>query len=214
MSIYCGGHCILETCAVRRLEIFRSAFDPLGRVITLVEATGASLPVVTTIDSYDPGGRKTSSTKQGIVTTYTNDAANRLLGQTVAGRVATFSYDPIGNTQVKWYQGQYAQTMTYDVASRLVTMILGAAYTTYTYDQAGNQTTESAGGNRLRLRWREPLEEGGDSAIRGDDILVRRGRTAAELSETRTADKYDRLGRKRLSGGDLSHADESNLLSR
>ena len=136
----------METCAVRRLEIFRSAFDPLGRVITLVEATGASLPVVTTIDSYDPGGRKTSSTKQGIVTTYTNDAANRLLGQTVAGRVATFSYDPIGNTQVKWYQGQYAQTMTYDVASRLVTMILGAAYTTYTYDHAGNQTTESATG--------------------------------------------------------------------
>ncbi len=122
------------------------AFDPVGRVITLIEATAAGSPVLTIVDSYDPGNRKTSSAMNGVVTTYSNDAENRLLGQTVAGGVATFSYDPLDNTLLKWYQGQYPQTMTYNVASQQVTMVLGAATTNYTYNQAGAETSESASG--------------------------------------------------------------------
>ena len=80
------------------------------------------------------------------MTTYTNDAKNRLLGQTVASGVATFAYGPLDNTLLKWYQGQYPQTMTYNVASQQATMVLGAATTNFTYNQAGAQTSESPGG--------------------------------------------------------------------
>ena len=120
--------------------------DPTGRTTTIIDATGSGSPVVTIVDAYDPGNRKTSSTRNGVVTTYTNDAKNRLLGQTVAGGVATFAYDPLDNTLLKWQQGQYSQTMTYNAASQQVTMILGAATTNYTYNQAGAQTSENASG--------------------------------------------------------------------
>ena len=118
----------------------------MGRVTTLIELNGASAPVVTTIDAFDPGGRKTSTTRNGVVTTYTNDAINRLLGQNASGIVATFAYDALDNALVKWHQGNPPQTMTYNAASQQLTMTFAAAATGFTYDQAGNTTAENAGG--------------------------------------------------------------------
>jgi len=122
------------------------AFDPIGRVITLIGATASGTPVMTVIDSYDPGGRKNLTAKNGVVTTYSNDATNRLLGQAVLNGCSTFSYDPVGNVLLKWNQGQAPQTMTYDAASRLVTQLFGASTTLYTYNQAGGMSSESNAG--------------------------------------------------------------------
>ena len=90
--------------------------------------------------------RKTLSSRNGVVTTYSNDAKNQLLGQTVAGGCATFAYDAVGNETLKWHQGQAPMTMTFDAASRQVTMIYGGATTLYTYNQAGAKTAENLGG--------------------------------------------------------------------
>jgi len=121
-------------------------FDPVGRVITLIEATAAAVPVMTIVDAYDPGGRKTSTSKNGVVTTYSNDATNRLLGQTVLNGCATFSYDAVGNVLLKWDQGLAPLTMTYDAASRLVTQLFGSTTTLTAYNQAGGMSTETVAG--------------------------------------------------------------------
>jgi YD repeat-containing protein len=99
-------------------------FNPGGGMITLIAVTAAGVPVMLIVDSYDPGGRKTSTSKNGVVTTYSYDATNRLLGQTVLGGCATFSYD---------------------AAIRLVTQLFGTTTLT-AYNQAGGMSTETVAG--------------------------------------------------------------------
>ena len=122
------------------------SYDPNGRVITLVEANGAGIPIMTIIDSYDPAGRKVTSSRQGVVTSYSYDSRDKLTGQVVANGYATFVNDPVGNVAVKWYQGSAPMTMTFDAASRMVTMTSAAAKTAYTFDAAGNMTLENLAG--------------------------------------------------------------------
>lgn len=123
-----------------------SSYDALSRLITLVEATAAGTPVNTIIDTYDPGGRKTKSTVNGVAFTYVNDAINRLTAQIAPSAYATFVYDSRGNTLVKWHQGTPQVTMSYDVASRLTTEIYGASTTGFTYNQAGARTAMNVDG--------------------------------------------------------------------
>ncbi len=136
----------ITTLASSELAATLWSYDALSRPVTVIESSGPSTPIATTVDAFDPGGRKTSSTRNGIVTTYSNDAINRLLGQTVAGGVATFVYDALGNTLVKWQQGQPPQTMMYNAASQQTTMVYAAATTGFTYDKAGNTIAENTGG--------------------------------------------------------------------
>ena len=82
----------------------------------------------------------------GVVTTYLNDAINRLTGQQSLNAYATFVYDVLANTLVKWQQGSPQITMTYDAASRLVTQLYGASTILETYNQAGSRTSQSADG--------------------------------------------------------------------
>jgi YD repeat-containing protein len=126
---------------VRKLQ-----YDDVGRVVTLIQVNPAGAPIATIVDTYDPGGRKTASNKNGAPTTYLYDNANRLIGQQKTGAYATFAYDPAGNILVKWQEGQAPLSMTYDVANRLVTGIQGALMTTFTYDPDGNKTLDNAGG--------------------------------------------------------------------
>ena len=123
------------------------------RSTTIVEATAAGSPVVTIVDSYDPGNRKTSSARNGVVTTYTNDAKNRLLGQTVASGVATFSYatvidsyDPSPRKITNSKQGEVA-TFTYGAKTRLVGQVLANGSATFVYDPVGNILTKWQQGN-------------------------------------------------------------------
>ena len=116
-------------------------YDPVSQLTTIIQYKGAN-PVVTIVDAYNGAGWKSSHNVNGTVTTYLNDAKGRLVGQQGAGLTATFVYDAIDNTSVKWHQGQAPMTMAYDLASRIVTMLLGSATTTYQFDKNGNMTLE------------------------------------------------------------------------
>jgi YD repeat-containing protein len=104
-------------------------YDPVGRLTTLIQQKSDGTPILTVVDTYDAGGRKTVSTRDGVPATYSYDKASRLLGQDKAGQVATFSYDNTDNVLVKWHQGQAPISMSYDAANRRVTSFQGAATT-------------------------------------------------------------------------------------
>jgi YD repeat-containing protein len=123
------------------------AYDRTGRLTTLIQLNSALSPIATVIDTYDPGGRKTASTKNGVPATYTNDAANRLTGQLKAGETATFLYDPAGNILLKWQQGAAPMSFAYDAANRIITMVQGALMSTFTYDNNGSLVVQNAGGS-------------------------------------------------------------------
>lgn len=85
----------------------------------------------------------------GTITTWTYDAANRLVSQTVSGAIASYTMDALGNLTVKHHQGSNPMTFTYDAASQMVTMLQGSRLTTYTFDSNGNQTLENTAGTRV-----------------------------------------------------------------
>jgi YD repeat-containing protein len=100
----------------------------------------------TIVDSFDCAGRKMSHTVDGLTTDYVYDPGTRLIGQQGTGTWATMAYDPVGNTTLKWNQGQNPMTMSYDPASRLVTQTLGAVVSTYLFDLNGNTSLQVSGG--------------------------------------------------------------------
>ncbi len=122
------------------------SYDPLGRLTTLIEQKSSAQPISTMVDSWDGAGRKTSSLRNGVIATYTNDAAGRLSGQQKPNQVSTFSYDATDNVLVKWYQAKPPLTMMYDAANRLLIKNYAAATTNVTYDKCGNLTTENQAG--------------------------------------------------------------------
>jgi YD repeat-containing protein len=121
-------------------------YDALGRLTTLIQQKSDGTPLLSVVDTYDPGGRKTVSTRDGVPATYSYDKASRLLGQDKAGQVATFSYDNTDNVLVKWHQGSPPLTQTFDPANRIVTSAFAAATTNYTYNGVGNLTLEDTAG--------------------------------------------------------------------
>ena len=96
-------------------------------------------------------GRKTVQTKDGVSTTYSYDAADRLTGQLVAGATATFAYDGVGNTTLKHHQGGYPQTMSYDAAQQLIAKLEGAGIVTYGFDTNGRMTVVNDNGVRTTM---------------------------------------------------------------
>ena len=104
---------------------------------------------MTVVDAFDGIGRKLThnvvTPTSGLLITYSNDAKGRLLGQQGPGVAATFLYDAVDNTLLKWHQGQNPASMTYDAASRLMTVTVGAMNTTYVFDNNGNMTSERSG---------------------------------------------------------------------
>ena len=71
-----------------------------------------------------------------------------LTGQAKSGEAATFTYDAVGNTLLKWQQSGQQLTFTYDAANRILTQTDGSTLTTMTYDGNGNLTEENAAGTR------------------------------------------------------------------
>jgi hypothetical protein len=65
----------------------------------------------------------------GVSYTWQYDNDYRLTTQISTVGYATFSYDGMSNTLVKWHQGQSPQTMTYDLANRLTTSTQGSTVT-------------------------------------------------------------------------------------
>jgi len=120
-------------------------YDAVSQLTTQIDVTSAGVQISTMIDSYDPAGFRVGRNKDGFVTTWINDARNRLVGQHADGAWATFSYDAVGNTLTKQHQGQFVQTMTYNAANLQSNVALGNVKTTYTFDKAGNQTIKHLG---------------------------------------------------------------------
>jgi YD repeat-containing protein len=136
--------------------------DPLGRITTQIEFVGSN-PNTTFIDTYDPVGNRTGRTQDGIVYTWTYDDNYRLTGQVSTLAYATFSYDPMSNTLLKWQQAAGAttaapQTMSYDPANRLEISTTGNLITTFAYgnvmistEQTGTSTTSYSYDGETRL---------------------------------------------------------------
>ena len=130
--------------------------DPLNHVTSygydnqgdLASVTNA-LNQVTQIAQYDANGMPlTIVDPNGVTTTLTYDARQRLKTRTVAGAETQFAYDPVGNlTQVTLPTGSYLK-YSYDAAHRLTGIQDSACVSgvcdsiAYTLDNLGNRTKE------------------------------------------------------------------------
>jgi len=92
--------------------------------------------------TYDPVGNRLTKTKDGVITTYTYDANDRLLTE----NGTTYTYDNNGNTLSKTEIAQITP-YEYDYENRLTTATINGQATSYTYDGDGNRIskTDSAG---------------------------------------------------------------------
>jgi YD repeat-containing protein len=105
------------------------------------------------VDTFDGAGRKTAWNNNGILTTYTNDNADRLTGQQLAAAYATFTMDAAGNILVKNQEGSSPISMAYNAANQLVTLLQGATLTTYTFDKNGNKTLDNLNGSSITYQY-------------------------------------------------------------
>jgi YD repeat-containing protein len=153
------------------------------------------------VDTWDAVGRKTVSLRDTERTTYTYDNADRLVSQTLAGALTSFTMDAVGNVTVKHQQGTNPLTMVYDAANRLMTIQSGGTRTTNAYDSNGNLTSENAAGVRTTYTWdrenrlRNVNANGSLSTYTFDGDGLRRSRHEAGGSLTTTIwDGSDYLG--------------------
>ena len=113
-----------------------------GQIHTVTDAAGH----VTTYNTYNAHGQPlTISDPNGVVTTLTYDARQRLTSRAIGTETTTFSYWPTGLLKrVTQPDGSYVQ-YTYDTAHRLMQIADGAANKiAYTLDAMGNRTAENA----------------------------------------------------------------------
>jgi YD repeat-containing protein len=100
----------------------------------------------TTITAYNAYGQPLAMTDaNGLQTTMTYDARQRLTSRTVGGETTTYEYSPIGQlSKVTTPDGSTLQ-YTYDAAQRLTQIQDGLGNkTVYTLDHAGNRIKEDA----------------------------------------------------------------------
>jgi RHS repeat-associated protein len=134
--------------------------DPLGHTTTYTYDSANRLTSVTTASGartthfYDetgnliktvaPRGNVAGANPDDFATTYTYDAAGRLLTETdPLGDVTTHVYDAVGNEEAVTDPNDSTTTYTYDGQNRLATATApDDGVTTYTYDLAGNRLTE------------------------------------------------------------------------
>jgi RHS repeat-associated protein len=95
--------------------------------------------------NYDAAGDRTSSTANGVTTTYTTNNVNEYTNSTTAGTTTTYQYDNNGNLTSQTTSGS-TTTYTYNDFNQL-TGVIGPAHTTsYTYDALGNRNSETIDG--------------------------------------------------------------------
>ena len=118
-----------------------------GQLATVTNALGH----VTSFTAYNNHGQVTSmADANGLTTTFTYDARQRLLSRTTGGEVTTFTRHPTGQLASITLPDLTTLTMGYDSAQRLVS----------TTDLDGGQVlfTLDARGNRIHEEVRDPFE--------------------------------------------------------
>ncbi len=113
--------------------------------LTRWEDTYPSTDIATDYAYFADGNIESIADSGGTTTTYTHDAANRVLTVNRAGTTETFSYDSAGN-RASSVVGTDSFTYAYDEAGRLTTATLnGSEKYTWQYDRVGNVTRVSSG---------------------------------------------------------------------
>ena len=109
----------------------QSVTDPVGNV--------------TTFNAYNPYGQPLTITDpNGVVTTMTYDARERLTSRTVGGERTSFSYYPTGLLEQVTLPDGSSLAYTYDGAHRLTQISDGLGNSVlYTLDAMGNRTSEA-----------------------------------------------------------------------
>lgn len=108
----------------------------------LVDETRTGLNAFVATYTYDAVGNRLTANRSGVITNYTYDDNDRLIGE----NLITYTYDPNGNRTRKTDGGGVVTTYTYDKVNRLVAV--GTPSTTtarYVYDAAGNKVQEQDG---------------------------------------------------------------------
>jgi len=112
----------------------------------LLASVANALNQTTTIDSYNAHGQPLQMTDaNGLVTTMTYDARQRLHTRNVGGETTTYDYDNVGQLHQVTMPDGSTLTYTYDAAHRLTRIQDGLGnYLAYTLDNMGNRTAEEA----------------------------------------------------------------------
>lgn len=180
-----------------------------GQLHTITNA----LNQVTTFASYNAHGQPlTVVDANGIVTTLTYDARQRLTSQQVGLETTTFEYWPTGLLKKVTQPDQSYLLHTYDAAHRLIRIEDGAGNRIeYTLDAAGNRTAESVYDplgalvrtrsqvfNNLGQLWKELTASGAEAqgTVYVYDSQGNRAAVNAPLART-TSLAYDALNRVR-----------------
>ena len=131
-------------------------YDPLNR-LTAADYRSTTLTAGSTGEhfayAYDAVGNRTAMTEttalaETTVTTYTYDAANRLLASHSPGHLVTYAWDARGNLTS---DGTF--TYAYNAAGRMVRAESVTATLVYTYNAAGLRVGQSVDGNETTFAW-------------------------------------------------------------
>jgi len=129
-------------------RVITTTYDPLGRLTSAVYSTGERYEY-----AYDGVGNRTAYTLTtplagATVTTYTYDAANRLVASVTSGRPVTYTWDARGNLI-----GDGTFTYTYNAAGRLVRAQSVTATLIYTYTADGLRVGQAVDGDATTFAW-------------------------------------------------------------
>ncbi|MBP7588381.1 MAG: RHS repeat protein [Thermoanaerobaculia bacterium] len=132
-----------ETYSTSGLAVETQTWDDFDRLLLKTDRHGET--VSTTYDAN--GNRKSVRDSDGVVTTYTYDALNRLASQTGAGGVTSYDYFKNSLPKKTTYPNGASATQTYDLANRTLSITnrqnaaLIASYV-YAYDDNGNRSEQ------------------------------------------------------------------------
>ncbi|MHC5903905.1 RHS repeat-associated core domain-containing protein [Streptomyces sp. S6] len=170
-------------------------FDAVGRVTSETDFDDR-----TTTHTYDAAGQLATRTNPaGQSVSYTFDESGRLTAKTADGGRTTFSYDAASRL-VSAASPQCSLEFAYDVAGRLLTQTVDGATLGLGYDAAGRRTTRTTPtGARTSTAWNEignrsslVLDERHTLSF-GYDLLGRE--THRGIGDLRLASAWDPVGR-------------------
>jgi RHS repeat-associated protein len=160
--------------------------DPLGRVSARITPLGETIRY-----ERDVLGRVTSKDAAGRVTTYSYDAAGRLVQAAAPDSELVYQYDREGRVKTELVDGR-AVTYAYDTAGRRVRRRTpGGQVTSYAYDASGRAVRLVAGGHEVDFE----RDESGRELVR---------RVGGTLTLTSRRDGAGRVMSQEISSGGRS----------